>query len=109
MAKGNTYPCGCRCNERLKAETDGSTRLVYPGFRGDAGEWELCSSSRKASKDSVVASCRSTSKIRKTQIYMGVGVRTDEKLELRDRRASHTRSLVKQRVMFVQVVYCKKV
>ncbi len=38
---------------------------------------------------------------------MGLGVRRDEKLELRDRLASHTRSLVKpwERVMFVQVVY----
>ena len=26
--------CGCRCNERLKANTDGSTRLAYTGLRG---------------------------------------------------------------------------
>jgi hypothetical protein len=24
----------CRCNERLKANAEGSTRLVYTGFRG---------------------------------------------------------------------------
>ena len=26
---------GCRCNERLKAKTDGSKSLGYTGFRGD--------------------------------------------------------------------------
>ncbi len=26
---------GCRCNERLKAKTDGSKRLAYTGLRGD--------------------------------------------------------------------------
>ena len=26
--------CGCRCNERLKVNTDGSTRLGYTGLRG---------------------------------------------------------------------------
>ena len=25
----------CRCNERLKAKFEGSTRLEYTGFRGD--------------------------------------------------------------------------
>jgi hypothetical protein len=25
--------CGCRCNERLKVETDGSTSLRYTGLR----------------------------------------------------------------------------
>jgi hypothetical protein len=25
---------GCRCNERLKAKTEGSTRLTYTGLRG---------------------------------------------------------------------------
>ena len=27
--------CGCRCNERLKPEIDGSTRLTYTGLCGD--------------------------------------------------------------------------
>ena len=27
--------CGCRRNERLKAKTDGSTRLTYTGLRGE--------------------------------------------------------------------------
>ena len=27
--------CGCRCNERLKVKTDGSTRLVYTGLLGE--------------------------------------------------------------------------
>ena len=27
--------CGCRCNERLKAKTDGSTRLTYTGLHGE--------------------------------------------------------------------------
>ena len=26
---------GCRCNERLKAKTDGSTRLTYTELRGE--------------------------------------------------------------------------
>ncbi len=26
------HTCGCRCNERLKAKTDGSTRLAYTGL-----------------------------------------------------------------------------
>ena len=26
---------GCRCNERLKVKTDGSTRLAYTGLRGE--------------------------------------------------------------------------
>ena len=26
---------GCRCNEKLKAKTDGSKRLTYTGFLGD--------------------------------------------------------------------------
>ncbi len=26
---------GCRCNERLKVTTDGSTRLTYTGFHGE--------------------------------------------------------------------------
>ena len=28
------HTCGCRCYERLKAKTDGSTRLAYTGLRG---------------------------------------------------------------------------
>ena len=27
--------CGCRCNERLKAQTDGFTRLAYTVLRGE--------------------------------------------------------------------------
>ena len=27
--------CGCRCNERLKTKTDGSTRPGYIGLRGE--------------------------------------------------------------------------
>jgi hypothetical protein len=27
--------CGCRCNERLKAKTDGSMRLTYTGLGGE--------------------------------------------------------------------------
>jgi hypothetical protein len=27
--------CVCRCNERLKVKTDGSTYLTYTGFRGE--------------------------------------------------------------------------
>ena len=27
--------CGCRCNERLKVETDGSTCLTYTGLTGE--------------------------------------------------------------------------
>jgi hypothetical protein len=27
--------CGCRCNERLKVKTDGSTSLTYTGFHGE--------------------------------------------------------------------------
>ena len=27
--------CGCRFNERLKAKTDGSTRLGYTGLHGE--------------------------------------------------------------------------
>jgi len=26
---------GCRCNDRLKVKTDGSTRLAYTGLRGE--------------------------------------------------------------------------
>ena len=26
---------GCRCNERLKVKTDGSTRLTFTGFLGE--------------------------------------------------------------------------
>ncbi len=33
-AKGNTYIYGCQCNERLKAKTEGSTRLTYTGWVG---------------------------------------------------------------------------
>jgi hypothetical protein len=29
-----THIYGCRCNERLKAKTDGSTRLAYAGLCG---------------------------------------------------------------------------
>jgi hypothetical protein len=29
--------CECRCDERLKAEAEGSTRLAYTGLRG--GGW----------------------------------------------------------------------
>ncbi len=29
------HKSGYRCNERLKAKTDGSKRLTYTGFRGD--------------------------------------------------------------------------
>jgi hypothetical protein len=32
--KGNTYIYGCQCNERLKAKTEGSTRLTYTGWMG---------------------------------------------------------------------------
>ncbi len=27
--------CECRCNERLKVKTDGSTHLAYTGFLGE--------------------------------------------------------------------------
>ena len=27
--------CGCRCNERVKDNTDGSKRLTYTGLRGE--------------------------------------------------------------------------
>ena len=37
---------GYRCNERLKAETDGSKRLTYTGLRGDLEHltmwWVVC-------------------------------------------------------------------
>jgi hypothetical protein len=29
------HTCGCRYNERLKAKTDGSTRLPYTGLHGE--------------------------------------------------------------------------
>ena len=29
------HTCGCRCYERLKAKTDGSTRLGYTGLHGE--------------------------------------------------------------------------
>jgi hypothetical protein len=35
ITKGNTCVCVCRCNERLKVKTDGSTYLTYTGFRGE--------------------------------------------------------------------------
>jgi hypothetical protein len=39
--KGNTYMYGCRCNERLKAETEGSTHLTYIGFLGGLGNLKI--------------------------------------------------------------------
>ena len=33
-----THISGCRCNERLKAKTDGSKRLAYTGLRGDLSD-----------------------------------------------------------------------
>ena len=33
--------CGCQWNERLKAKTDGSTRLGYTGFRGELGHVKI--------------------------------------------------------------------
>jgi hypothetical protein len=58
-AKGNTYICesGCRCNERLKAKTEGSKLLAYTGLRGGRGHLKIKTRLRGEMFESVRGEC----------------------------------------------------
>ena len=49
--------CGCRCNERLKAKTDGSTRLAYTGLRGELEHLTIETRLIDESFESVMGEC----------------------------------------------------
>jgi hypothetical protein len=48
---------GCRCNERLKDKTEGSTHLVYTGFHGGLGHLRIETRLRGERFESVMGEC----------------------------------------------------
>ena len=48
---------GNRCNERLKAKTEGSTGLIYTGFRGGLEHLKIETRFRDESFERVMGEC----------------------------------------------------
>ena len=49
--------CGCRCNERLKAKTDGSTCLTHTGLCGELEHLKIETRLRDESFECVMGEC----------------------------------------------------
>ena len=49
--------CECRCNERLKAKTEGSIHLVYTGLRGGLEDLKIETRLRDGRFESVKDEC----------------------------------------------------
>jgi hypothetical protein len=49
--------CGCRCNERQTAKTEGSMLLSYTGLRGEPGHLKIETRIRGERLESVMGVC----------------------------------------------------